>query len=111
MGMTVSRLDRRIQFRRRTLVDDGHASKPVWADHGSPVFGNRRDVSGEEKAQHGRVESFIHSLFTVRATAFTQEITPAYRLSCQGQNFNIISIRQVGERGCWLEISGRAEAY
>lgn len=108
MAVTAGALDRRIQFRRRTLVNGPLGSEEVWADHGSPISGSRSDVSDSEKFAAATVQATIDARFVVRFTAFTRAITPVDRLICEGRDYNIIGVKEVGERRRFLEISARA---
>lgn len=115
MNMNASMLDRRIQFRRAQVVDDGFQTAPRWnndnpeADnYGSPVSASRRDVSDAEKSTAVQVRAIVDTRFVVRSSAFTRSITPIDRLVCEGRVFSILGIKQIGPRHRWLEISGVA---
>lgn len=110
MGMNASHLDRRAQFRRRTLVNDGLGTVEVWADHGAPISAAREDVADAEKFAAGMIEATIDTRFTVRASPFTRKLSPLDRLISEGLDFDIIGIKQVGQRRAWLELSCRARA-
>lgn len=108
MGMNSSDLDRRVQLRRKTLVDNGFEMVPHWGDHGGPVFAARRDISDAEKFAHGQVQATLDTRFTVRSSEFSRSWTPADRLTSEGLNYDILGIKQVGPRHAWLEVSCRA---
>lgn len=110
MGMNASRLDRHVQFRRRILVDDGFGMVEQWADHGAPIAASRRDVADAEKFAAGTVEATIDTRFIVRASAFTRDLSPVDRLITEGLDYDILGIKQVGERCAWLELSCCARA-
>jgi len=110
MGMSASNLDRRIQFRRRALVDDGFSMVEQWIDHDTPIAASRRDVADAEKFVGGMFEATIDTRFIVRASSFTRNLSPLDRLICEGLDYDIIGIKQVGPRHAWLELSCRARA-
>lgn len=114
--MAAGKLDRRIQFRRATLSDDGFSSALTWDDEqpsnnnlGSPVWGSRADVSDGEKWRAGEVGAVITSRFVVRSSTFTRSITAKDRLVCDGREYEITGIKEIG-RLDRLEISAAARA-
>lgn len=108
MGLNSGKLDRRIQFLRAVLVDDGFSEVEVWQDHGTLVFAARRDVSDIEKFAAGTVQATLDTRFIVRSSTFTRDISPSDRLTCEGLEFNIIGIKQIEGRMSFLEISCKA---
>lgn len=106
MAMNASKLDRRAQFRRAVLVDNGYSTVEQWQDRGHPVYAARRDISDAEKFASGTVLSVLTSRFTVRHSPFTADLTPSDRLTCDGAEWAITGIKEVSEpRRCWLEIT------
>lgn len=103
-------LDRRVQFRRATLTDDGYGMAETWADHGAPVWASRRDVSDGERFRAGEVTAMITARFVVRHSAFTAGLTPKDRLICEGVEFDIVGIKQSPERRQSFEITAAARA-
>lgn len=104
-----AKLDRRVQFQRFTLVDDGFGMSQVWADHGSPVSASRTDVSDMEKATAGSIEASLLSRFVVRSTGFTRDLDPKDRLTQGGLTWNILGIKEAKDgRHRFLEITARA---
>ena len=93
--MTAGKLDRQIQFERFTLVDDGFSLVEEWADHGSPIWALRQDISDGEKWRAGEVAASATTRFHVRSTDFTRDIDPRDRLTCEGEAFNITGTKQV----------------
>lgn len=101
-------LDRRVHFRRATLSDDGFtAGAETWADHGSAVWASKKDVSDGERWRAGEVGAQITTRFVVRSSTFTRALTPKDRLTCEGQEFDISGIKEIG-RLHWLEITASA---
>ncbi len=100
-------LDRRAQFRRATTADDGISQVQTWADHGSPVWASRRDVSDGERQRAAEVGAVITSRFVVRSSAFTRGLTAKDRMVCDGLTFDITGIKEIGRRDR-LEITAAA---
>lgn len=111
MGMSGSKLDRKVQFRRFTLEDDGFGQVEVWADHGNPIWAHRQDVSdGEQWAAH-QVQASITTRFTVRSSEFTRDIDPKDRIQHAGQEFNIHGAKETKEgRRQFIEFTCSARA-
>lgn len=108
--MKAGALDRRIQFRRFTMTDDGFTTVEAWADHGSPVWASRRDVSDRERMAAMEVAAMITTRFHVRYSSFTAGITPKDRLTCEGVEYDITGIKQMGRRdGFEITASARAD--
>jgi len=105
--MGSGKLDRRIQFRRYTLSDDGFTQSPTWADHGTPVAASKRDVSDQERWRAGELAAHISCRFTVRSSTFSRDITPKDRISHDGLEYDISGIKEIGRRDR-LEITAAA---
>lgn len=105
--MSAGELDRRIQFRRAALIDDGYADSERFADHGTPVWAKKRDVSDGERWRAAEVSAQITSRFKVRWGPFTSGITPKDQLVCEGVTYAIVGIKEVGRRR-YLEITAAA---
>ena len=107
--MKAGALDRRVQFLRATLQDDGIAQVEVWAHHGAPVWAARRDISDAERWRAGEVQAHVTTRFTVRWSPFTADLTPKDRLVEGGREFDISGIKEQGRRA-FLEITAAARA-
>ena len=103
------RADRRVQFERYTEKDTGFGVTEVWAAHGSPVPAERRDVSDAERMRANEVQAHITSRFRVRSSAFTRDISPKDRLTCEGLVYDISGIKELDRRRT-LEITAAARA-
>lgn len=103
--MKAGDLDRLVQFRRASLSDDGFTSIETFADHGSPVWAKKADLSDGERLRAGEVSAVITTRFTVRYSAFSADLTPKDELSCEGRTYAIFGIKEVGGRRRWLEIT------
>ena len=104
------RLDRRIQFQRVALNDDGLSQVEEWADHGSPVWARKTDVSDGERWRADEVQAQITTRFLVRYSDFTADLTPKDRLVSDGVKYNITGIKEASGRRQWLEITAAARA-
>jgi head-tail adaptor len=101
------RLDRRLQFYRATLVDDGYQQSEVFAPIGTGEPAQRADLTTRERMAAQQVQADITTRFTVRSTAFTRNITARDKIVCEGDTFDIEGIRQI-DRKRWLEITANA---
>ena len=95
-GRNRAALDRRVQFQRKTLYDDGISQVETWADHGDPIWASRKDVSDGEKSRAGSLQAAIMARFEVRSSGFTRDLTPKDGLICDGLPFDITGIKLIG---------------
>jgi SPP1 family predicted phage head-tail adaptor len=107
--MEAGKLDRRVQFRRFTATDDGFAAVPSWADYGLPVWAERRFVSDREQVAAAQVAARITARFVVRWSDLTGAITPKDRLICEGREYDITGVKEIGRRE-GVEITAAARA-
>ncbi len=103
-------MDRRIQFQRAVLRDSPLGRAEDFAPHGTPVWGSRRDVTDVERARAAEVQASVTTRFVVRWSAFAADLTPKDRLTCDGREYDITGIREVGARRTFLEITASARA-
>ena len=101
-------LDRRVQFKRGTVSDDGYSNVLTFANHGSPVWASRKDVSDAERWRAGEAQAHITARFVVRSSTFANGITPKDRLTCEGLEYDITGIKEIVGRGRFLEITAAA---
>jgi SPP1 family predicted phage head-tail adaptor len=102
-------LDRRIQFRRAMPADDGFGMVETWANHGSPVWAAKKDVSDGERWRAQEMQAQITTRFVVRFSVFAGDITPKDRLVCEGLEYDISGVKEI-ERRRYLEITAAARA-
>lgn len=102
-------LDRRVQFRRSSLVDTGMSKTPVFANLGGPVWASKFDVSDSERMRAAEVQASITTRFRVRWSPFTAGVTPKDRLVCEGVDYDITGIKEIGRRE-FREITAAARA-
>ncbi len=103
-------LDRRVQFRRRSVVNDTLSHTEVWADLGCQVWASKADVSDGERMRAAQAQATITTRFRVRWSSFTVTITPKDRLVCAGVEYDITGIKEVGARHEFLEITAATRA-
>ena len=102
-------LDRRVQFRRASLVDKGLTKTEVFADLGGPVWASKVDVSDGERMRAAEVQANITARFRVRWCNFAAGITAKDRLFCEGVEYDISGIKEIGRRE-YREITAAARA-
>jgi head-tail adaptor len=109
---TIGRLDRRAQFLRSEMIDDGLQTRPgPPAPFGPPVYAARRDISDAEKFAMDTVLSTLTARFVIRHTAFSETIKPSDSFICDGETWAIGGIKQLPEpRRRWLEITATRRA-
>jgi SPP1 family predicted phage head-tail adaptor len=108
--MKAGALDRRVQFHRATLTDNGFGQAETWAPLGEPVWAARQDVSDGERWRAGEIAAHITTRWTVRWSPFTAALTPRDRLTCDGLSYDISGIKETGGRRAFLEITAAARA-
>lgn len=99
-------LNRRIQFQRATLNDDGLGVSETWVDHGIRIRAQKRDVSSAEQAQAASVGMTITTRFVVWASSFTRAITAEDRVVCEGVTYDIVGILELAADRRYLQITG-----
>lgn len=99
------RLDRRVQFLRATLTDDGFGRVETFTPHGQPVPAERKDVSDGEKARAGEVQATLMTRFVIRSSDFARGINPKDRLVSEGLTFNIVGAKERGGRRAFIELT------
>lgn len=103
--MKAGALDRRVQFLRATLVDDGYQTRPgPYMRHGKPVWASRRFVRDAERYAASTVGVDAVARFTVRWSPFTADIQRTDRLTCEGQTYAITGLKELG-RHVGIEIT------
>jgi len=100
-------LDRRVQFRKVALASDGFGFAEAWADEGAPQPASKKDISDGERWRAGEVQAHVTTRFVVRWSEFTASVTPAWRLVCEGLEYDIAGKKEI-ERRRYLEITAAA---
>lgn len=106
--MRAGSLDRRIQFQRFSMVDDGTSSVKTWADHGNPVWASKADLKDWELLRAEGVSASLTARFKVRSTEFTRGLTAKDAVNYRGISYEIFGIKELG-RNTILEITAGAE--
>lgn len=92
-------LDRRVQFLRSELIDDGYQTRPgPYEPHGGPVWAARQSVRDAERYAASTVGVDTTDRFTVRWSSFTAQIKHSDRLACEGRTYGIVGIKELGRR-------------
>lgn len=106
--MRVGKLDRRIQFQRYTVDDDGFSEVKIWADHGSEIWASKVDLKDWEKLRGDGASAELTSRFRVRSSSFTRGLTAKDALKYRGVTYEIFGIKELG-RNEYLEITAGAK--
>lgn len=93
--MRAGQLDRRITI--QSLVDtvDGTGSNVKTTTTLATVWAQKVDLRGTEALEAGKLEGRQISKFRIR---FLTGVTTKHQISYSGQNYNIISIAEMGRR-------------
>lgn len=82
MVLNAGKLDRRVQFLRAELIDDGFGNtQGPFEPFGSPVFAARRDVADAVKFAAGTIQATLDTRLTVRSSPFTRSFTCKARVT------------------------------
>lgn len=99
-----------MQFRRATLTDNGFGMVETWADYDLPVWAAKKDISDGERWRAQAVAAMITTRFQVRYSPLTASITAKDRLTCNGREYDITGIKDIGRReGFEITASARAD--
>lgn len=90
--------NRMVQFRRAAQVFDGLSTTDVWSDYGDAVWASKSDISDGERWRAGAVAANITTRFSVRYSGFAATITPVDRLTCEGREYDISGVKEIGRR-------------
>ncbi|QYX58119.1 phage head closure protein [Roseovarius sp. SCSIO 43702] len=107
--MMAGRYDRRAQFRRYVEIDDGFGTVQSWEDHGDPVWVQLTHVSDSEKWHAAQVQATVTSRLRLRWSSFAADISPLDRVICEGRDYNITGVKEIGRRKA-IEITASARA-
>lgn len=103
--MQAGKLDRRIQFLRAELVDDGYQTNlGDYVNHGNPVWASKQEIRDGERWNAGGIGLDVVFRFTVRWSPFTEGITPEDRVQFEGDVFGIVGVKELGRKD-WLEVT------
>jgi SPP1 family predicted phage head-tail adaptor len=103
MTIDPATLNRRLTIERYTLVPGPWNDEYVWSDLRTIWAGMRYDSADEEFAAG---QSYARRIVTF-TTRFTSDLTAVDRLRCMGVTYDILGIREVGNRE-GLEIKAEA---
>jgi len=106
MGMTADQLDRRVQFQPR--ASQMTACKQAWGlscPTEAPLRHHGATYRMLKRWHRGTCNPEVTARFCVRSCQFTRGLTTADRLICDGATFNILGIKEFGQRRTFLEIT------
>lgn len=101
-------LDFRAQIKRGAAGDDGFTTKEIFADHGTPVWASKHELTDKERVRAGQVQAAASVRFIIRWSMFSFDITSKDRIEVNGVEYNITAIRDIGRRQ-WREITAMAQ--
>lgn len=107
MAIGAGHLNRRVQFLRKTLVNDGLGYAENWQNAGAPQAASRKDISDGERWRAGEVQAHVTTRFVIRYSAFARSITPGWRLTCEGKLYDIFGVKEL-ENNRLIEITAAA---
>jgi SPP1 family predicted phage head-tail adaptor len=91
-------LDRRVTFQRQVLADDGLGDHVAgWSDL-MTVWASKADVSDGEQWRASQAQAHVTTRFRVRWSEAAAGVTPADRLLCEGEVYNIAGRKEIGRR-------------
>lgn len=97
--MNAGAMDRRVQFLRAGMVNDGFQTRPgAFLPYGSAVWAHRHQISDGERFRADSVFQDMSARFTVRYSALSASITGRDRLTCEGVTYAIGGIKEIGRR-------------
>lgn len=103
-------LDKVVQIRRATFVDNGREKLATFGDLGATIRAKKTDLSDGERWRGAQVSAQITARFVVQSTIFTRAILHADQIICGGVTFDIVSLKFLPDcRERWREIGVVAE--
>jgi SPP1 family predicted phage head-tail adaptor len=107
--MEAGKLDRRLTLLERTLTTNAaNEEEEVFTDVGT-VWASKKDVSDAERTKSQEVAATITTRFQVRHSSLSDEITPTWRVRCEGRTYDVRAKKELGRKVGW-EISAEARA-
>jgi SPP1 family predicted phage head-tail adaptor len=96
--MIAGPLDRRLTL-RRAAVTTNSLNEPIqnWSDLAT-VWASKADVSDGERVRAQAIGSSITTRFQVRHSSITATLTPEDRVVCEGREYEITGIKEIGRR-------------
>jgi SPP1 family predicted phage head-tail adaptor len=108
--MSAGKLDRIIQIRRPTLVDDGFAQVETYQVLGQRIPAHFMDVSDNERLRASQVQAMLTSRFQVRYSGFTKAITQKDQIVFELRIYDIVGIKEMQGRRRMLELTAAARS-
>lgn len=98
-------LDRSVQFRRASLTLGALEQVQTWADLGAAEPAEVTFMSDGERWQAEQVQAQATARVLVRHSAFTAAVTEADRLIYEGEEYEIVAHKPIGDRNAWREFT------
>jgi len=106
--MAAGKLDRIIQIRRPSFVDDGFAQSEVYTLLPERIPAHFADVSDGERMRASQVQSNLTSRFQIRYSTFARQITPKDQIVFERRVYDIVGIKEMPTRRRMIEITAAA---
>lgn len=96
--MQGGKLDRRITVERfGTTYNEFNEPTSGWTKLGTR-WASKNDVSDGEKLRAAQVGASVATRFQVRYDSLTKSLTAADRLTCEGREYAIVGLKELGRR-------------
>lgn len=107
--MDAGKLDRRVTLERFTETRD-ELNNPIlgWAVL-TRVWGAKTDVSDTERYRSSEIGTTLTTRFVIRWSNKVKDVNSRDRLTCEGEVFNIIGVKEIGRRQ-HLEITASSQS-
>lgn len=100
-------LDRRVQFLRSVMVDDGFQTRPgPYVPFGPPTWAHKNQISDGERFRANSTFQDMTARFQVRYSEAAASITSSDRLLCEGVLYGVGGVKEIGRRD-GIEITAR----
>lgn len=108
--MLIGKLDRRITLKQQSNSLDEFGQKlDQWSDIVT-IWANITPDKGGEKALSGEIRASDVNKFKIRYSSVIASISPTWRISYQGKEYEISQINEIGRKeGFEIIASARAE--
>jgi SPP1 family predicted phage head-tail adaptor len=96
--MRAGKLDRRITLERFGMTyNEWNEPTSGWSELGTR-WASKNDISDGEKLRAAQVGASVTTRFQVRYDSMTKTLTAADRLTCEGREYAIVGIKELGRR-------------
>lgn len=108
--LEAGKLDRRVTLlRSTTTTDDFGGEVHAWEEAGK-VWASKQDVRDAERYSAAETGATVTTRFQVRSSSLTRSIDARWRLQCDGLEYEIDAVKEIGRReGVEITAAARAE--